>query len=78
VNWKKTGVTSNVVAPGAILTDEGRPKLTQMAQTNDWGATPEEIELNATQAMAPNDVDRFGRPEEIATAVAYLASSRAD
>ncbi|MBA2680894.1 MAG: SDR family oxidoreductase, partial [Ktedonobacteraceae bacterium] len=31
-----------------------------------------------TQAIAPNDVGRFGRPEEIAAAVAYLAGSIAD
>ena len=75
---KDTGVTSNVVAPGAILVETARTALTHMAQAHGWGETWEEIEHNATQAMAPNDVGRFGRPEEIAAAVAYLASPIAD
>ncbi|GCE07083.1 3-oxoacyl-ACP reductase [Dictyobacter aurantiacus] len=73
-----TGVTSNVVAPGAILTEGFQTALTHMAQAHGWGDAWEEIERNATQAMAPNDTGRFGRPQEIAMAVAYLASPLAD
>ena len=76
---KDTGVTSNVVSPGAILSSEAaRSQLIHMGQTRGWGETLEEIEHNATQAIAPNDVGRFGRSEEIAAAVAYLASPIAD
>jgi NAD(P)-dependent dehydrogenase (short-subunit alcohol dehydrogenase family) len=76
---KNTGVTSNVVAPGAVLASEAtRAALTHMAQANGWGETWEEIEHNATQNIAPNDVGRLGRPEDIAGAVAYLASPIAD
>ncbi len=75
---KDTGVTSNVVAPGAILAESARAAFIQMGQAHGWGKTWEEIEHNATQAMAPNDVGRLGRPEEIAAAVAYLASSLAE
>jgi NAD(P)-dependent dehydrogenase (short-subunit alcohol dehydrogenase family) len=76
---KDTGVTSNVVSPGAILASEAaRAQLSHMAQAHGWGETWEEIEHNVTQNMAPNDVGRLGRPEEIAAAVAYLASPIAD
>jgi 3-oxoacyl-[acyl-carrier protein] reductase len=75
---KGTGVTSNVVAPGAILAEAAWATLSHLAQVHGWGETREEIEHNATQALAPNDVGRLGRPEEIAAAVAYLASPLAD
>ena len=77
---KDTGVTSNVVSPGAILSSEAaRTQLTHLVQARGWGGeTWEEIEHNATQNIAPNDVGRLGRPEEIAAAVAYLASPVAD
>lgn len=75
---KDTGVTSNVVAPGAVLVETARAALSHMGQAYGWGETWEEIERNATSNIAPNDVGRFARPEEIAAAVAYLASSVAD
>lgn len=75
---KDTGVTSNVVSPGAIMTEQNRPMFSHMAQAQGWSGTLEEIEYKAAQAIAPNDVGRFGRAEEIAAAVAYLASPIAD
>jgi NAD(P)-dependent dehydrogenase (short-subunit alcohol dehydrogenase family) len=75
---KGSGVTSNVVAPGAIRVPMLEAVLTEVATHFDWGSTWEEIERGAIRDLAPNDVGRFGRPEEVAAAVAFLASPLAD
>lgn len=71
---KGSGITSNTVAPGAILTDSVRDLLWRIAPAHGWGDTWEEIERAAAESWVPNDANRFGRPEEIAAAVVFLAS----
>lgn len=75
---KGTGVTSNVVAPGAILVPAVRELLTGIAGHRGWGETWPEIEAASVRELVPNDTDRFGRPDEIAGAVAYLCGPLAD
>ncbi|MDH2414385.1 SDR family NAD(P)-dependent oxidoreductase [Nocardioides sp. CER19] len=75
---KGTGVTSNVVSPGAILVDATQELVTHIGPARGWGDTWEEILPNAVEALIPNDHGRFGRPEEIAGAVAYLCSDLAE
>jgi 3-oxoacyl-[acyl-carrier protein] reductase len=75
---KGTGITSNVVSPGAILVDSVQQLLVRIAPEHGWGETWDEIEPAAAESFIPNDIGRFGRPDEIAGAVAYLASSFAD
>ncbi|MGZ4474313.1 MAG: SDR family NAD(P)-dependent oxidoreductase [Nocardioides sp.] len=75
---KGTGVTSNVVSPGAILVDATRELVTHIGPGRGWGESWEEILPNAVAALIPNDHERFGRPEEIAAAVAYLCSDLAE
>ncbi|WBQ06138.1 SDR family NAD(P)-dependent oxidoreductase [Kribbella sp. CA-293567] len=71
---KETGVTSNAVAPGGILTEVSERNLTLLGRSQGWGTTWAEIEPNLLRALAPNDIGRISRPDEIANAVVYLAS----
>lgn len=73
-----SGITSNIVSPGAILVDAVKDLLIEIAPERGWGTTWEEIERDATESIVPNDRNRLGRPEEIAGAVAYLCSPYAD
>ncbi|MBO1329879.1 SDR family NAD(P)-dependent oxidoreductase [Streptomyces sp. VRA16 Mangrove soil] len=74
---KGTGVTSNVVSPGAILVEATQELVTSIGPARGWGDTWEEIRPNAVNALIPNDQERFGEPHEIAGAVAYLCSDYA-
>lgn len=75
---KDTGITSNVVSPGAIMNPMVEQWLEQAAPKFGWGDDPAEIRYKAVQELIPNDTGRFGTPEEIAAAVAYLCSPYAD
>ncbi len=75
---KDTGVTSNVVSPGAILVDSVKELLIDIAPERGWGDRWEEIEQAAARDFVPNDIGRLGRPDEIAAAVAYLSGPQAD
>jgi 3-oxoacyl-[acyl-carrier protein] reductase len=69
-----SGVTSNVVAPGAIRVATAERLFARIAPTFGWGDSWEEIERGVVRDLVPNDVGRLGQPEEVAAAVAYLAS----
>lgn len=71
---KDTGITSNVVSPGAILVPSVKQLLLDIAPRFGWGESWEDIEKGAARDLVPNDIGRLGRPEEIAGAVAYLSS----
>jgi len=75
---KGTGITSNTIAPGPMLVENTRNMLLNMAGQFGWGTEWAEIEHNAVTQFVQNDVGRFGRPEEVATVVTYLASPLAD
>ena len=75
---RNTGVTSNIVSPGAIRVGAVEDVLRAASKRFGWGETWEDIELGACRDMVPNDIGRLGRPDEVAGAVAYLASPFAD
>jgi 3-oxoacyl-[acyl-carrier protein] reductase len=80
VGWSKTlsaevavdGVTANVVVPGRIAT----PRIAQLdvARAKREGRSVEQIESSSVSTIPTG---RYGRPEEYAAAVTFLASSPA-
>jgi len=78
VGWSKTlarevardGVTVNIVAPGRIAT--ARVRSLDEARAAREGRTVEEV---AAASAADIPVGRYGRPEEYANVVAFLASA---
>jgi NAD(P)-dependent dehydrogenase (short-subunit alcohol dehydrogenase family) len=74
----KQGVTVNVVTPGMTLTEPGRAWLGQLRDQYGWPDDPKEIMRRYTLEIFPQAVPRFGEPQEIASAVAFLASPLSD
>ncbi len=80
VGWSKTlarevasdGITVNVVVPGRIDTD--RVRHLDEARAEREGTTAAAV---AEASVAAIPVGRYGRPEEYAAAVAFLASAQA-
>jgi 3-oxoacyl-[acyl-carrier protein] reductase len=66
------GVRVNAINPGSIKTDRLTTRVRTLA--NERGITEEEAVREMTARMG---IARFGEPDEIADAVAFLASDRA-
>ena len=64
------GISINAVAPGAIMTEMVENSLKQMDPVN-WEKAGEEF-------VSVNPMKRFGKPEEVASVVAFLLSDDAD
>jgi 3-oxoacyl-[acyl-carrier protein] reductase len=80
VGWSKTlareagrdGVTANIILPGRIATD--RIKFLDEAKAKRDGRSTEQVSAESTASIP---VGRYGKPEEYADVVAFLASDRA-
>ncbi len=68
-----SGVTSNAVSPGIIMTQGVEDMFDSMGIEKNI-----EIRAKLASEFAPNPMGRAGSPQEIADAVVFLASSRAD
>lgn len=71
---KQSGVTSNAIAAGGILTPGIQPQVLELGRRSGWGQTWEEIEPRLVEALAPNDIGRIGRVTDYTGIVAFLAS----
>ena len=69
-----TGITANTVSPGVIATDGLRRMLTDRAAEQGWPASWPELERRAVAEYAPNPTGRLGTGDDIAAAVAFVAS----
>ncbi|OIV36324.1 short-chain dehydrogenase [Mangrovactinospora gilvigrisea] len=69
-----TGVTANTVSPGVIVTGSLRQMFADGAAARGRPSAWPELEPLVTEEYAPNPAGRLGTPEDIAAAVAFLAS----
>jgi len=73
-NLSPHGVTVNCIEPGMILTEGGQRYLETLRDQLGWPDDQAEMERLAATEINPQTVPRLGRSEEIAAAVAFLAS----
>jgi 3-oxoacyl-[acyl-carrier protein] reductase len=72
--FARFGITINTVSPGPIVTPAFEHVARSVAEANGWGGDWDAIEKKFAQEVVPTPVGRVGRVEEIANAVAFLAS----
>lgn len=68
------GITVNSVVPGTILTPNNERRIAMLRERYGWSDDLAENERSYTEDFIPQPVKRLGRPEEVASAVLFLAS----
>lgn len=69
-----SGVTVNAVSPGATLTGQLQNYLNRVAREKGWEGDANEIERRAATEMMKIPAGCFGRPEQVASLITWLAS----
>ncbi|WP_431041183.1 SDR family NAD(P)-dependent oxidoreductase [Streptomyces sp. P1-3] len=69
-----SGITANTVSPGVIVTDGMRRMFQDGAPARGWPQQWSQLEPRVVAEYAPNPTGRLGTGEDIAAAVAFLAS----
>ncbi len=69
-----SGITANTVSPGVVVTDGMRRMFEEGAAERGWPQEWPELEPRVVAEYAPNPAGRLGTGEDIAAAVAFLAS----
>jgi 3-oxoacyl-[acyl-carrier protein] reductase len=74
-----SGITANAISPGPIHTPGLEHAYRQTAQGRGWGdhLTWPELERHIVEEDWPNPVGRIAKLDDVASAVAFLASPRA-
>jgi 3-oxoacyl-[acyl-carrier protein] reductase len=71
------GITVNTVCAGTILTRNTQNVMQAHAQAVGLTEAGDALERRMATEVWPNPLRRFGRPEEVAAAVCFLASNQA-
>ena len=71
------GITVNTVCAGTILTANTQSVMKDHARAMGLCETGDALERRMATDVWPNPTRRFGRPEEVAAAVCFLASKQA-
>ncbi len=71
------GITTNLVSPGLIRTEEVEARFMKTALKQGWGDSFEAAEARITAEYFPNPLGRMATREEVANVVLFLASSNA-
>jgi 3-oxoacyl-[acyl-carrier protein] reductase len=69
-----SGITVNTVSPGPIATPAAERVFREVAKERNWGDDWAQIERLAVENFVPTPLGRMGTSEEVAVAVAFLAS----
>jgi 3-oxoacyl-[acyl-carrier protein] reductase len=71
------GITVNTVCAGTILTINTQNVMKEHARAMGLSEMGDALERRMATEVWPNPLRRFGRPEEVAAAVCFLASNQA-